>query len=225
MELRRFLIRLSFRLLLVFVVVLGLFLLFRSKYRPLLRELAETQVKNSTSDLANDALTAQLSRDSVAYDRIVYFEKDLNGRITAMKTNILEVNRMKTEILELINQEILSMDTARLGIPIGSLIFPELFAGKGFCIPIHILSIRNSDATFSSQFQQAGINQTLHRLIMELSVDVSILVLGQTESFSVSSQVVVAETIIVGEVPDTFLNTGGYYGTQRENRGSDQTSE
>ena len=223
--LRRFLIRLSFRLLLAFVVILGLFLLFRSKYRPLLRELAETQVKNSTSDLANDALTAQLSRDSVAYDRIVYFEKDLNGRITAMKTNILEVNRMKTEILELINQEILSMDTARLGIPIGSLIFPELFAGKGFCIPIHILSIRNSDATFSSQFQQAGINQTLHRLIMELSVDVSILVLGQTESFAVSSQVVVAETIIVGEVPDTFLNTGGYYGTQRENRGSDQTSE
>ena len=142
-----------------------------------------------------------------------------------MKTNILEVNRMKTEILELINQEILSMDTARLGIPIGSLIFPELFAGKGFCIPIHVLSIRNSDATFSSQFQQAGINQTLHRLIMELSVDVSILVLGQTESFSVSSQVVVAETIIVGEVPDTFLNTGGYYGTQRENRGADQASE
>ncbi len=140
-----------------------------------------------------------------------------NGRITAMKTNMLEVNRMKTEILEIINQEILDWDTAKLGIPIGSLIFPELFAGKGFCIPVHVLSIRNSDASFESRFQQAGINQTLHRLMMEVNVDASILVLGQTESFSVTSEVVAAETVIVGEVPGTFLNTGGIYGTQTEN--------
>ena len=213
---RRFLIRFLLRLLLVFAVVLGGLLLFRSHYRPLLRELAETQIKN-TSDLTNDALTELLARDSVAYDRIVYFEKDLNGRITAMKTNILEVNRMKTEILEIINQEILDWDTAKLGIPIGSLIFPELFAGKGFCIPVHVLSIRNSDASFESRFQQAGINQTLHRLMMEVNVDASILVLGQTESFSLTSEVVAAETVIVGEVPGTFLNTGGIYGTQTEN--------
>lgn len=214
---RRFLIRFFLRLLLVFAVVLGGLLLFRSYYRPLLRELAETQIKNATSDLTNDALTELLARDSIAYDRIVYFEKDLNGRITAMKTNILEVNRMKTEILEIINQEILDWDTAKLGIPIGSLIFPELFAGKGFCIPVHVLSIRNSDASFESRFQQAGINQTLHRLMMEVNVDASILVLGQTESFSITSEVVAAETVIVGEVPGTFLNTGGIYGTQTEN--------
>lgn len=214
---RRFLIRFFLRLLVVFAVVLGGLLLFRSHYRPLLRELAETQIKNATSDLTNDALTELLARDSVAYDRIVYFEKDLNGRITAMKTNILEVNRMKTEILEIINQEILDWDTAKLGIPIGSLIFPELFAGKGFCIPVHVLSIRNSDANFESRFQQAGINQTLHRLMMEVNVDASILVLGQTESFSLTSEVVAAETVIVGEVPGTFLNTGGIYGTQTEN--------
>lgn len=214
---RRFLIRFFLRLLVCFAVVLGGLLLFRSHYRPLLRELAETQIKNATSDLTNDALTELLARDSVAYDRIVYFEKDLNGRITAMKTNILEVNRMKTEILEIINQEILDWDTAKLGIPIGSLIFPELFAGKGFCIPVHVLSIRNSDASFESRFQQAGINQTLHRLMMEVNVDASILVLGQTESFSLTSEVVAAETVIVGEVPGTFLNTGGIYGTQTEN--------
>lgn len=214
---RRFLIRFFLRLLVVFAVVLGGLLLFRSHYRPLLRELAETQIKNATSDLTNDALTELLARDSIAYDRIVYFEKDLNGRITAMKTNILEVNRMKTEILEIINQEILDWDTAKLGIPIGSLILPELFAGKGFCIPVHVLSIRNSDASFESRFQQAGINQTLHRLMMEVNVDASILVLGQTESFSLTSEVVAAETVIVGEVPGTFLNTGGIYGTQTEN--------
>lgn len=70
---RRFLIRFLLRLLLVFAVVLGGLLLFRSHYRPLLRELAETQIKNATSDLTNDALTELLARDSIAYDRIVYF--------------------------------------------------------------------------------------------------------------------------------------------------------
>ena len=101
------------------------------------------------------------------------------------------------------------MDTSDLGIPIGSLLLPEFFSGKGFCIPIHILSIRNSDASFTSYFSEAGINQTLQQLTMEVSVDVSVLVLGNTESFTVSSQVVVAETIIVGDVPQTFLHTGG----------------
>ena len=76
---------------------------------------------------------------------------------------------------------------------------------------MHILSIRNSDATFSSHFSQAGINQTLHKLTMEVSVDVAVLVLGRTESFTVTSEVVVAETVIVGAVPETYLQTGGNY--------------
>ena len=74
---------------------------------------------------------------------------------------------------------------------------------------MQILSIRNSDASFHSSFTEAGINQTLQQLTMEVLVDVSVLVLGKTESFQVKSQVVVAETIIVGQVPDTFLHTGG----------------
>ena len=82
---------------------------------------------------------------------------------------------------------------------------------------MHILSIRNSDAGFESFFTEAGINQTLQQLTMNISVDVSILVLGRTESFTVTSQVVVAETIIVGQVPDTFLQTGGYNGSERKN--------
>ena len=186
--------------------------LFRSKYHSAIRDLAKTQVINSTSDLINDAIDEQIDTGNIQYDRIVYFEKDLNGRITALKTNMSEINRLKTDILNLINDEILALDTSDLGIPLGSLVLPEFLAGKGPGIPVHILSIRNSDASFSSSFTEAGINQTLQRLIMEVSVDVSILVLGQTDSFTVSSQVVVAETIIVGQVPETFLQTGGNYG-------------
>lgn len=199
------------------MVLCAVFIMLRGKYQDVIRDLARTQVMNSTSDLTNDAIAKQMAEGSVQYDRMVYFEKDLDGHITALKTNMSEVNRLKTDILHIINDEILALDTSDIGIPLGSLFLPELLSGKGPAIPVHILSIRNSDAMFSSNFQQAGINQTLHQLTMEVSVDVSVLVLAKTESFTVTSEVVVAETVIVGDVPQTYLQTGGNYGTQKEN--------
>lgn len=211
-------IRSFFRTMTVLLIAsFALLLMFRSRYQDVIRELAETQVKNTTSDLANDAIAKQIADGIIQYDRIVYFEKDLDGRITALKTNMSEVNRLKTDILNIINDEILALDTSDIGIPLGSLFFPELFSGKGPAIPVHILAIRNSDAGFASDFSQAGINQTLHQLTMQVSVDVAVLVLGKTSSFTITSEVVVAETVIVGAVPDTYLQTGGNYEPEREN--------
>lgn len=202
---RGILIRIGIVLLVFLIVILTL----RSKYRYVIRELAQTSVMNTTSDLTNDAIAKQIAAGNIAYDRIVYFEKDLDGRITALKTNMSEVNRLKTDVLNIINDEIMALDNSDIGVPIGSLFLPELFSGRGPAIPVHILSIRNSDAGFVSSFSQAGINQTLHRLNMEVTIDVAVLVLGETSSFTMSSEVVVAETIIVGQVPNTFLQTGG----------------
>ncbi len=202
---RRWLRRLGILLL----AILALFFLLRSKYRLVIDDLAKTQVMNTTSDLTNDAIAKQIAVGDIQYDRIVFFEKDLDGRITALKTNMSEVNRLKTDILNIINDEILALDHSDIGIPLGSLFFPEILSGKGPAIPVHILSIRNSDANFVSHFSQAGINQTMHRLNMEVSIDVAVLVLGKTSSFTMSSEVVVAETIIVGDVPQTYLQTGG----------------
>lgn len=198
----------------VLTVVTVLLILFRSRYNEPIRTLAQTQITNATSDLINDAIDHQIETGDIHYDRIVYFEKDLNGRITALKTNMSEVNRLKTSTLNLINDEILALDTSDIGIPMGSLFVSELFSGKGPIIPVEIISIRNSDAYFTSNFTQAGINQTLHQLSMSVLVDVAVLVLGETASFTVTSEVVVAETIIVGDVPDTFFQTGGTYGSQ-----------
>ena len=203
---------------LVLTVIAGaLFFYFRSHYRDVIQELAEIQVKNTTSDLTNEAIAKQIADGIIQYDRIVYFEKDLDGRITALKTNMSEVNRLKTDILNIINDEILALDSSDIGIPLGSLFLPELLSGKGPAIPVHILSIRNADASFVSHFSQAGINQTLHQVTMQVSIDVAVLVLGRTDSFTMTSEVLVAETVLVGDVPDTFLQTGGAYGSQREN--------
>ena len=215
---KRFFRRLKLIAILLLVLFAAGFLWLRHTYRDVIRDLAETQVKNTTSDLTNDAIARQIADGVVQYDRIVYFEKDLDGRITALKTNIGEVNRLKTDILNIINDEILALDHSDIGIPLGSLILPELLSGRGPVIPVHILAIRNSDANIVSFFSQAGINQTLHQVTMEVTIDVSVLVLGRTTSFTLESQVVVAETVIVGQVPNTFLQTGGTYGSEKENR-------
>lgn len=206
------------RRLLRFIIVMavligGVLLWIRWRYHGPILELAQTQIKNTTSDLINDAISEQMSNGDIQYDRIVYFEKDLEGRITALKTNIAEVNRLKTETLNIINDEILALDPSDLGIPLGSLFLPEVMSGRGPSVPVEIISIRNSDAYFTSAFTQAGINQTLHQINMSVIVDVVVLVLGQTESFTVGSEMVVSETIIVGDVPDTFFQNGGTYGS------------
>lgn len=214
---RRRLKKLRNCLILLLLVSTAVFFGLRYKYRDVIRNLAETSVRNSTSDLTNEAIAQQIANGNIQYDRIVFFEKDLNGRITALKTNIAEINHLKTDVLNLVNHQILALDSSDLGIPLGSLFLPEVFSGKGPVIPVRILAIRNSDASFSSHFSQAGINQTLHQLTMEVDVDAAVLVLGETSTFSVSSQVVVAETVIVGDVPTTYFHAGGDYEPERKN--------
>ena len=198
------------RIFLLLILITGiLLLLLRRKYDEVMVSLTKTQVTNATSDLINDAIALQIAGGKIAYETIVYFEKDTSGRITALKTNIGEINKLKTDTLNIINDQILSNAHSQMGIPLGSLFLPEFFSGKGPEIPVKILSIRNSDATFESMFTHAGINQTMHQLRLCVLIDVAVLVLGETVSFTVSSDVVIAETIIVGTVPDTFFDTGG----------------
>jgi sporulation protein YunB len=206
---RRFLKRFCRILLVIALISCLLLLLVCRKYDEVMVELTRTQVTNSTSDLINDAIARLIAEGNIDYERIVYFEKDTAGRITALKTNIGQINQLKTDTLNLINDQILSNEHSQMGIPLGSLFLPEFFSGKGPEIPVKILSIRNSDAKFESSFAHAGINQTMHQLRLCVLIDVSVLVLGQTVSFQVSSDVVIAETIIVGAVPDTFFDTGG----------------
>lgn len=209
MEMQRW-IRMSFRIMILLLVaaVIGFFTI-RSKYYDVIISLAQTRVVNATSDLINDGVSRQISNGDISYEQIVYFEKDVNGRITALKTNIAQVNMLKTETLDYVNETLLDTDHFDIGVPIGSMIFPELLSGKGPQVPVQIMSIRNSDADFHSNFTHAGINQTLHQLKMTVLVDVTVLVLGRTIDFTVTSDVVVAETVIVGQVPNTFLQAGG----------------
>lgn len=196
-------------LLLAAAMFIGTFLMLRLRVAPLMEELVVTQAENTMSTLVNEIVNTQIASGSIDYDRMVFFEKDINGNITALKTNMTEVNRLKTEILSAMNLGIEDISVGQLNIPIGNFILPELFSGKGFKLPVRILSVSTSDAEFQNCFSSAGINQTLHQIRMNLFVNLSVMTPTGTVSTRVLTDVVVAETVIVGAVPTQYFHYAG----------------
>lgn len=185
-------------------LLLAGFILYQKKVNPMLEGMTRAMVDNVASNTINEAIDAQIADGNIDYNRLVLFEKDLNGRITAIKTNMTEVNRLKTQILDILNDTLLEISTDKLSIPIGNLILPELFSGRGPGIPLMVLSISTSDASFRNAFTSAGINQTCHQIILIVEVAMTVLLPTETINVAVTSEMVVAETIIVGDVPTTY---------------------
>lgn len=187
------------------IIISGLTLLFRIRLAPMAEQLIETQVDNQASDAINAAIADQIAEGEFDYDRMVTIEKDANGNVTAIRTNIGELNRLKTSVLQRMDEELEQLSMEQLGVPIGSVLLPELFSGRGPLVPVRVLAVRTSDASFRNSFQSAGINQTLHSIYIDIHVCITILTWTGTSEINVDSAVVAAETVIVGTVPTTYF--------------------
>lgn len=201
-------IRRRLRLLTVLLLSLAAAFLVRCRYLPFLREAARARVVNTASDHITAAINGQIASGQIHYENIICLEKNTNGEITALRTNMAEVNRLKMLTVELLSQELLEMDTEELSIPLGSILMPEFFAGKGPGLPIRVVALSTADAEFFSEFVSAGINQTLQRILLVLRISMSVLTPAGTERVDVASTVVVAETVIVGSVPQSYFQIG-----------------
>ena len=190
------------------VLLAGAFLWLTSAMRPLIRELAKAKVENHGQNVINEAIEEQLDSGRIDYKNIIFLEKDVDGNITALKTNIAEVNRLKTQTLAITDTMLLDLDVNEIGLPLGSVILPTFFSGSGPKLPVKVLSISNSDAEFRNVFSEAGINQTAHQIMMDVIIDMTILTPAGTDAVRVVSSVVVAETVIVGNVPQSYVNVG-----------------
>ncbi len=187
------------------IIISGLTLLFRIRLAPMAEQLIETQVDNQASDAINAAIADQIAEGEFDYERMVTIEKDASGNVTAIRTNIGELNRLKTSVLKRMDEELEQLSMEQLGVPIGSVLLPELFSGRGPLVPVRVLAVRTSDASFRNSFQSAGINQTLHSIYIDIHVCITILTWTGTSEINVDSAVVAAETVIVGTVPTTYF--------------------
>lgn len=190
---------------LAMLLTVGLTMAIRLRIAPVAEELVQIQVDNQASDAINAAIAEQITDGAFDYDRMVTVEKDATGRVTAVRTNVGEVNRLKTDVLQRLDTRLESLSMEHMGIPFGSILFPELFSGWGPEYPVQVLAVRTTDASFRNAFYAAGINQTLHSIYIDIHVTVTIMTWSGTSEIAVDSSVVAAETVIVGTVPNTYF--------------------
>ena len=197
-QIRRALLLLAISGLLAFALYAG------AQMRPLLGSLATTRVSNAVNRIVYQAVNEAIDSGQIAYEQLVSYEKDNEGRITMVRSNMAAFNHLQAEILDTVLTRISQVPTGDLSIPIGSLTGSTLLAGRGPRITVRMESVGSSEANFRNAFTSAGINQTKHQIILTVDVSVSVLLPGFRTATKVSNSFIVAETVIVGGVPNTY---------------------
>ena len=196
------------------LILTGLILLVELHLSPYIRELARNQAVNAASNAITDAVGEMLRRGDTDFSRVIVLEKDVQGQITALRTDMTQVERLKVEVLGILGNLIAEINTQQLGIPLGNLLLPDLLAGTGPVLPVKAVSLTMSNADFFSDFTEAGINQTLQTLKVKFTISLTILTTVGYETVDVDSDVMVAQTVIVGTVPETYVNLGHLTATE-----------
>lgn len=207
------------RILLFSVMALALTLIFlaTTQMQPLLESLATTRVSNTVNRIVSEAVDEAIETGNITYSDLISFEKDNEGKISAIYSNMAAFNRLQSKILDIILARIDQVPARELSIPVGSLTGSVLLTGRGPSISVRMESVGSSSAWFENEFTSAGINQTKHQIVLNIDVAVSILLPGFSTATVVSNAVTVAETVIVGSVPDTYT----YFSTTPEAYESD----
>ncbi|MEG1657449.1 MAG: sporulation protein YunB [Oscillibacter sp.] len=189
--------------LLCVLVLVGLFIA-GTQMRPLLSNLATSKVSNTVTRIVTQAVNETIDSGAIQYETLVAFQKDNEGKITAVTSNMPAFNRLQSQILNLVLERISEVSTRDLSIPIGSLSGSSLLAGRGPRVQVRMQSIGSSSAYLENAFVSGGINQTKHQILLHVDVYVSILLPGFSTATKVANVYTVAETVIVGSVPNSY---------------------
>lgn len=173
--------------------------------RDLSTKIAVSDAVDVVTKTVNDSINKVIGQGVYGFDYFVSLVKDENGDITAITSDMAHINSLSTEIL---NSVISSTEngTIKVNIPVGNLSGLNLLMGKGPNVPVDIIMLTSSRVDFRNDIVSSGINQAKYQLILEVTIDIDVLVPWGTESASTVTEVIVADTVIVGKVPETYLN-------------------
>ena len=174
-----------------------------------LRELSCDMVLSDAVDLmtlcVNDTINRTLAGRDYGYDYFVTIDRDESGAVTAIKANMARINALSSELLSDI-VEAADKGELSLSIPLGNILGSSLLLGKGPDIPVDITLLTSSRVDFKNELSAAGINQTKHEMKLDVVVDIDVVLPWRTVSTQVVTEILIAETVIVGEVPQTYLD-------------------
>ncbi len=181
-----------------------IFSIVEKNLKPTIVQIAETRAHVIATEAINTVLYEKVLAD-VNYNDLILVHKDSQQRITMMQANTIRISRIISQANLEIKECLKQLDDERFQIPLGQTLGSQLLANYGPRINVNIVPIGTVDIKCLDEFQQAGINQVRHILYLDIEATVKIVVPLVTESVVVANKIPIAETVIVGEVPDTYL--------------------
>ncbi len=168
-------------------------------------QIAVSDAADIVTEAVNDSVNSVIGSGVYGFDYFVKLEKDADGNVSAITSDMAHINALSSDIL---NCVIKSTDNGviSVGIPLGNLTGINLLLNKGPDVNVQIIMLTSSRVDFRNEIVSCGINQAKYQLVLEVTIDIDILVPWGTESAKTVTEVIVADTVIVGKVPDTYLN-------------------
>ncbi len=197
--------QLAFSLILGLLLALLLIHWFDNSLRPQLVALTESRIRNYLTQAANVSISDALGEENLSYGDLVTLQTGTSGEITMLSTDTVGLNRLRTTVLSDIITQVEELDSHSLSVPLGALTGIDLLSALGPKLPVKVISVASPEGVFRNDFLSAGINQTLHRIMLDVTITADLLLPGGMVEVPVSLPVCVAETIIVGQVPQTYV--------------------
>lgn len=190
----------------IFIAVLTLTIILKS-----INPIFEAKCIEKVQELATNITNIQSSRilKEKNYGNIVELAKDEKGNIGVIKSDVVIINEIASDIAVAIQEELSKFRTEQIYIPAGSFLGSNLLAGFGPNIKIKIIPAGNIKTDIKTEFVSSGINQTMYRIYLELQCEVKILTPFKTMDTVITNQVLLVETVIIGEIPSTYYNLEG----------------
>ena len=190
------------------LVAAGIVGALEARLRPMVVAAAQAQTQNEMTRVVEDAIWNQLEESGVGYADLVTIQRGEDGAITAVTTDTAALNRLRAQLLGAALAALDGVDVTQIQIPLGSLLDFDLLWGLGPTVKVHAMTVGTAAGEFSSEFSSAGVNQTLHRISLELEIPLTLMLPGGRAEAVCRTDVPIAETVIVGRVPDTYLQLG-----------------
>ncbi len=190
---------------LLFLSVL-LFIYFQRNVTRVLISISEATMRASTTVAVNDAVYYTLS-DEIRYEDLVKIERNQDGDIVSVAANPLKINKIARDTASISQSNLKNLSLNGIPVPLGALTGIEAFAGLGPSIHFRIIPVSSVSCDFTSTFESVGINQTKHSIYLNVIADISIVMPSRTENFAVPTEILVGESVIVGTVPDAYLQS------------------
>lgn len=193
----------------IFIILIAIiiFSIFFKSVIPIYDSVCKEKAKALATIIVNEQSTNIMKQHE--YDELFSIEKDNDGNIVMVKSNIRPINEIISDVAVEIQKQIDLRGKDEIKIPIGSFTGLKLLAGKGWEAPIKIATVGNVETDLRSEFKDQGINQTLHRVYLQIQCQISIITPYEDIKEMINNQVLIAENVIIGKIPGSYYNLNG----------------